>query len=451
MNLTQEFQYVALLTLILVILIGSSLTISSTYKLNSSKPFLIEKHAQTGKIICKYSQINVVKHQVYCLNNCMSTKTPPPVAKAEDEFNTKCNSGSFSQNRNHQPAPISLSTVRKVYMNEAFNPSVNRTVKVFVFDFRLVSDNVFIDFNKLNLTSELDAASLIINLVTKQFVTFRLVNFPKLSPNRIKILLNGDCSLNMFEPKSQTPAYVPIINSPPYDRTSDRQEWIDYLEKLTGSKIDRYIEYLSMFCQISHVRIDINRVLYAAAETVVHDHEQENLAQRMEEISESANELLSDYCLLKYCNQIEIDKPFFKPSMSRNNSTNKKNKHKNNVNVVQLKEQQHARNRNFFAFSKILHDNDHLFNLENQIFIFEIEQFDPISETDDNDDLFVFINECDINKQYILILYVNYNSTNGRNATQRDGGQNKQLKKIILDDLNCQIKVYVSDDRLFFL
>lgn len=74
-------------------------------------------------------------------------------------------------------------------------------------------------------------------------------------------------------------------------------------------------------------------------------------------------------------------------------------------------------------------DNVFMINSNIQVYLFEIEQ----SELASSNHLRVFVDECDIHKAYTLILYINPIST----------GSNRQKKKIILDDFNCPIKVYV--------
>lgn len=80
----------------------------------------------------------------------------------------------------------------------------------------------------------------------------------------------------------------------------------------------------------------------------------------------------------------------------------------------------------------------HFIGTQSQIYLFEIEQFETNLLDEQYNFLRIFIKECDINKEYILVLYINSNS-NGSNQNKIT----RAKKKIILDDFNCLIKVYV--------
>lgn len=138
---------------------------------------------------------------------------------------------------------------------------------MFVFDFRLVSDNIYIDFKSLGSYSiESGDKPLIINLVTKQFVTFRLINLP--ANVNIRVLLNGDASVNFLEKKrdeSDEESFVEITNAPLYDLQENRTDWVTFIEKTMMPKrkflVHDYIEYLTMLCHISHLRLDLLAML----------------------------------------------------------------------------------------------------------------------------------------------------------------------------------------------
>lgn len=156
--------------------------------------------------------------------------------------------------------------------------SSGRSVSVFVLDFRLVSDNIYIDFKSLgSYKPDLgDNKPLIINLVTKQFVTFRLINVPSTNVN-IRVLLNGDASVNFLEKKrtandadndSADDSFVEIIHAPLYNLQENRTDWVTFIEKTIMPKrkvlVHDYIEYLTMLCHVSHLRLDLPAMLRLA-------------------------------------------------------------------------------------------------------------------------------------------------------------------------------------------
>lgn len=84
---------------------------------------------------------------------------------------------------------------------------------------------------------------------------------------------------------------------------------------------------------------------------------------------------------------------------------------------------------------------------QTQVYMIMIDQDD---ENDDEDNsVRVFIEGCNIHTEYILILYIKTNSNTSPSSKSSDStGSNddslKKKKKIILDDFNCIVKVYVS-------
>lgn len=165
---------------------------------------------------------------------------------------------------------ILTDTLRNEYVVQSKRGS---TLHAFILDFRLVSGDVYIDFKSLpssyNYTQP-QKQPLILNLVTKQFVTFRLINLPsQLGGQGLRILLNGDASVNYLVKKpdekrphpQQQHTRIEVVHSPSYDdfENKNRSEWISYLKKTTAgvSEIGLYVEYLNLFYHVSHLRLDL--------------------------------------------------------------------------------------------------------------------------------------------------------------------------------------------------
>lgn len=251
---------------------------------------------------CKNFPLRPLSHQIYCFGQC-NVRTRPIRVKTLEEFGQKCKATNQNQPNNspnrpqQQPQPqqqqnlaqISLDTLRREFKHRNGGGLI-KNVTVFVFDFRLIGGDIFVDFKILveNVTNTDEKnnnknknTEILINLVTKQFVTFRIINLPTASEKmrKMRVFLNGDCSVNLMEKWSKQSGgsssgsgrggdggsigggeFVEIVHSPVYDRMANRSEWISYLEWSLGY-IDTYVEYLSLFCHVTHVRVDLNQML----------------------------------------------------------------------------------------------------------------------------------------------------------------------------------------------
>ena len=129
-----------------------------------------------------------------------------------------------------------------------------------------MTGSVYIDFKSSPAMLKPDQ-QLILNVVTKQFVTFRLLNVP--SRARLRVLVNGEARVSYVEKKdvneANSASTVEIWHAPLYDRFANRSEWVAYLERSTGVNIRRYVEYLNLFCHLSHLRIDLDLITQLAS------------------------------------------------------------------------------------------------------------------------------------------------------------------------------------------
>lgn len=79
---------------------------------------------------------------------------------------------------------------------------------------------------------------------------------------------------------------------------------------------------------------------------------------------------------------------------------------------------------------------------QTQVYMLMIDQ-DSNSVEDEDNSLRIFIEGCNIHTEYILILYIKTN-TNTKSSDSTGSNDSIKKKKIILDDFNCIVKVYVS-------
>jgi hypothetical protein len=445
--------------------------------------------APLTRLVCKNQHPPLLRHQLFRLNqNRRTVRTP-------EQFKWACEGGAATgQSRLGQ---LSMNTLRHVYHNRAGgrsrpNTMGSRKLQVFVFDFRLASGEIVVDFKKLSpnhpLPTPPSSTRITINLVVKQFVTFRLINLPSFVD---RILLNGDCSVNLIEPSAGS--HVQILNSPRYDENDEndedegeqkqgghqgglatRRKWIDYLERVDNIQIDQYVEYQTLLCLVSHVRIDLRRMLDLANDHDDHDGDDDSLAKNdlveyLKEISDDEFEVNSDNVtiaeqddgLVKHCSRVSVVESTTTTTTTKEQSDGGDellpvNLTSSNATVSRRSDWQ---NSHWKTFSKVnlnlarpsvneptvAASDKNEQETQHQIYIFDVEQFDNSTPyrsnmSNDNDDdetgeLSVFIKECNIHKKYILVIYLERFSN----------------KKILLDDFNCQITVYVRECDIFCL
>lgn len=345
-----------------------------------------------------YGQINEhnfdfsVRQTSYCLKQCRinsSKKNGVMRAKSSGEYDALC--------KQLKPINSSLESSQYFYSSRfIFDQNSENMHRVFIFDFNLVSGDVYIDFTRLNLEN-IDKhiepkknVSLIIALIANQFMTFRVFNLPSRKSiylNDIKILLNGAANLDLMEKKGNLK--IQVYHSPLYSYSTDRKEWVKYLESLVGIKNCGYVEYLSQFCYLSHIRIDLDKMILNLYDV----SNFRDFVVPLEEIPAIDNNMDSEV------KQYYFGKKYFL-----------------NVNETEILSD-FDKSREYFAA-----------NLEPHIFL-DIGQ----SLDQEENNLKIFIKRCDVAKIYNLILYVNQESAQAIS----------QLKMLNLDENYCQIRVYV--------
>lgn len=300
-----------------------------------------------------------------------------------------------------QPKSINLIGHDSQYYYSAkstFGQSNSDGYRVFIFDFYLVSGIVYIDFTQLSLMPGVHQQpnsnmSLILGLVAHQFITFRIFNLPRrksIFVSNVKIFLNGAASLDLMEKKEDL--VIEVYHSPFYEYSPDRKEWINYLNNLFGTKKNGYVEYLSIFCHISHIRIDLNKMVLNLHNASTFEDFVEPL-EKILSLSENMDSEAEQYYLGKTCS--------FDLDASRS-------KHFNNFELKQ----------------KML-----AMNLQPHIFL-DIGLNSNLNESY----LKIFIKQCDITQIYNLILFVN----------NQFESNFKRFKKLIIDENYCHLKIYVS-------
>lgn len=334
-----------------------------------------------------------VRQASFCLGRCStnsSQKGGLMRAATLREFDSICK----------QPKSINLIGHNSQFYysgKSGFGQSNSVGYRVFVFDFYLVSGIVYIDFTQLSLTPQVHQAqpqpnvSLIIGLVAHQFITFRIFNLPSRKSifiSNVKIFLNGAASLDLMEKKEDL--VIEVYHSPFYEYSPDRKEWINYMNNLFGTKKNGYVEYLSLFCHISHIRIDLNKMVFNLHNASYFEDFVEPL-EKIQSLSENMDSEAEQYYLGKTCS-FDLDE----------------SKYFNNFKL----------NQKMFAI-----------NLQPHIFL-DIGMNSNLSESY----LKIFIKQCDITKIYNLILFVN-NQFEANFA---------RTKKLIIDENYCHLKIYVS-------
>ena len=205
---------------------------------------------------------------------------------------------------------------------------------------------------------------------------------------------------------------------------------MNYLRKMlfTDASVNvnvQYTEHTSRFCHISRIRINLSNLVRINNGVQATGLE---LAEHLEHIDMLEYESSLDYSLIKRC-MFKIEES---PNKNINSNANS-NKNANNKTEYSKK----------------------LLNL-NQVYLFEIEQklFSSSSTQDSrsasgsrerfvlqNEYLRIFIKECDINLVYTLFLYVvNVDSTGARSYVT----DTSNIKKLILENFNCNLNIYVS-------
>lgn len=378
-------------------------------------------HNSTTNLKCVNAEINLFSHQTYCLEDCeppnSSLKSNLVYKNTPDEFEAACKKdevNKLSIQTSNQINQVSLNTNIKYFSSPSSSSSKRACTHVFVFDFLIITGDVFIDFKNLNLSylrskynaSSTDSSTLVLYFVTRQFVTFRLLNTP-FKKNEyltsIKILINGESSLDIMQQYGDLS--IDVLHAPLYDSSSDRVEFLHYLNQIFDRDYD-YVEYLSMFCRIKHIQIDLNKLIDARLEYDIEQQENINniivrsdLVEALYIFAESddlEHPAITEYYLLKKCTLLNLN--------------------------------QHMSDSEYSVYLE-----------QDQIYLYEIEQPDQLVHQDANY-LRFYIKECSENKEYILVFYVKPSSS-------------KNMKKLILDDpyTSCTFKIFVRIFRNIYI
>lgn len=443
-------------------------------------------------IYCKNSDLRLFNHQTYCFSNSSNSPSSlsssfisPSLTKSIqhqhtsiktyslNDFEKFCYSRSRNEHRSKQNDymlntnnPQSNQVHYNSRMNKfsLFNDSADihglLNVNVFIYDFSMISGEVIIDFGKydsnlvssssINKKASNSTKSLIINLVARQFMSFRLLNIPIKSAHldKLIILLNGECSLDIIEKKQvETSLKIQIEthHSPIYDISSienNRNEWLNYLKQkfypgLNTNDVNlNYMEHLSRFCHLSHVIINLNNLLiinnydFDSPKANMNYVNSLELAQHLELVDLLEIEMSTDYNIIKKCSLTPIE--FLS-----------KSKHvKESVKFGKLLPNVDSNSNQEQRFTIYDPHSIHSLQLSNkeQVYLFEIEQ--NVHSTRASDYLRIFVKECDISHEYVLFLYVILVDSNGN--LFKSNTTKVKLKKLIFDDSNCHFKIYVS-------
>ena len=153
--------------------------------------------------------------------------------KSDEEFRQYCEHMYPKRDSKSSQIHLSGQSYRYDLVADRSNPIMTH-LHVFLFDFSMISGDVYIDFAPLN-TTDMPRASggvaqtLVISLVTRQFLTFRLLNVPSRKTelfSRLVLLLNGESSVDLIENTlSDDRLPVEVYHSP---IGSTGQTWVIY-------------------------------------------------------------------------------------------------------------------------------------------------------------------------------------------------------------------------------
>jgi hypothetical protein len=341
-----------------------------------------------------------------------------------------------------------------------------------VFDFHFVSDVIYINFKSILKNNITTTNTIVIHLVARQFVTFRLLNLP--SDLSIVILLNGESSIDFIDKNIQNEIdnnnKIQIKHSPSYDSNVklnknnrnihreealnnekkdininqiERSNWIEYLkENLLFNKNDIYNEHLTKYCRIDHLFIETEEILKIITNKNDEHHSKRNLSSHDHVQFLELHQIVHDTDLiLKKCETIidedelnshELELMSIEDKISEFKIQNSKTVNINSNNTFKSAEDlkkyrlnfisSHFKDKNIY-FLDIYDDNDTLDNI-NKIFR-------------------VFVRECNRNKGILLIIYVR--------------GENINKQNIIIDDFNCKFDIYsnvpvkdIATDQIYY-
>jgi hypothetical protein len=413
------------------------------------------KHAPDPNIKCLNRNLAIFNHQSFCLNECVTKSLiesnnnrlnsqkiiKSARAQSYTEFDKYCfpikyfspeSNGNINTQYSQHIQSYFKSEIKQYNLNllldEPYSSEIDTIVdenyylNVFIFDFRSVSGDIYIDFKQIddkNLQNIVDLKSyLIINLVSTQFVTFRLLNLPHKSQylDKLFILLNGECSLDIMQPNkpNEEKLSIEVFNSPYYIST-ENNEWLHYLKHRFNLNLNNknhlYIQHLSMFCHTFHLRVDLSNMILINSQNNQTMNEKLDFVQYMELI-----DLNYELNLIQEC-EIVAETSESTDHQYNNNAENDAN-YDDNISINRFSGQ----TANRISLS------------QNPIYLFEIDNRFKSFDNDDENFLRAYVKECDLDTNYVIILYVSMNNTilNMR-------------KKIVFDDSKCRFKIYVRN------
>ena len=273
----------------------------------SARPLISELYVNSSQSIFRAKNIEEFKSKCETLKSTASNNNPVAVNNTISSNNTESGQAPDPETSKDKKA-VYLSNYKQIFnFSTSSNSQLNLTV--FIYDFKLVSSDVYIDFTTTSSSSSSSSRKIsntktshaIIHLVSRQFVTFNVFNLHTLPFRNITILLNGECNLEIKRPvslSSKNAPFVRVLHSPAYDdvivinedvksninnnnnnnpskfsnsipetqnsiRTDSpidqRTKWLSYLsQQFNGdSQLANYVEYLNMLCHVKHLSVKL--------------------------------------------------------------------------------------------------------------------------------------------------------------------------------------------------
>lgn len=273
---------------------------------------------------------------------------------------------------------------------------------------RFQKHKIFTDFFFINqndseqATSNRTNANLVINLVSRQFITFWLMNVPRESKTdhfqKMTIILSGKAQLKYLSEKEDT-SFISVLHAPTYEDSkqpchhsnqNQQKKWLTYLKENFYSNGESrfkkgvpnviYKEHLHVFYHIYHVKMDLDLIYRKHLNPIQPSEKTENSNNLAVQYLRKDKSLYNlDICLIsgetslwKHCR--------YEPIRLLSNG-------KDNVHIVEIEQRGTARQQLRFL-----------------------------------------VGDCDKDKEYHVILYLNSQT---------------KLERIIFEHSSCQLKLLV--------
>ena len=216
---------------------------------------------------CRSSDYRLFTHQTFSLNatqHHLSLKIPSKDILAQHCAPIPLSSSSAQLiSQIHFTGTVSLCDADETTSDVS---AARHKVHVFTFDFSSISGDVYVDFDRVvsderSLLAEASrlnpmmTTTLVISLVTRQFLTFRLLNLPTLKTaylTRLVVLLSGESSIELIEKRLDSPAdrrlAVEVFNSPIGSNAAlQHKEAISFLSRVLSTTKYIYINLQTFF------------------------------------------------------------------------------------------------------------------------------------------------------------------------------------------------------------